>query len=87
MGRKFKRMAEMDWLKQVPDAGLIDVADGVPAGLAAALQEYRAARYNLVIHPGNEAAQVRSAEAKKLARERLNMYDACSAELHARGLK
>ena len=34
----------MDWIKQIPDEELIDVSDGVLAGTAGAVREFRNAR-------------------------------------------
>ena len=75
----------MDWIKQIPDEELLDVASGVLAGCASAVQEYRAAK--LAWKANNEAAQMRLDEVRKWLRERLDTYEAMAAELKGRGLK
>jgi hypothetical protein len=75
----------MDWMKQIPDEELLDVASGILAGCASALHEYRAAK--LAWKANNEAAHVRLEEARKWLRERLDNYEAMAAEVKVRGLK
>ena len=77
---------KIDWLKQIPDDHLLEVAEGALASLADAMREFRTAKLSLTTNKDNDFSKKRFGEARKLLCERLEKYQPMAVELRGRGL-